>query len=72
MFVFICSKILCNQLLGRAKDAADFIKHGKDRAFIEIELKGPANGRNVVIRRDMKREGATDWRINGILREWCE
>eukprot|EP01112_Ceratiomyxa_fruticulosa_P017466 TRINITY_DN5447_c0_g1_i1.p1 TRINITY_DN5447_c0_g1~~TRINITY_DN5447_c0_g1_i1.p1 ORF type:complete len:1092 (-),score=307.20 TRINITY_DN5447_c0_g1_i1:64-3339(-) len=52
-------------LLGRAKEVSDFIKHGADRGYIEIELKGNGNSPNLVIRRDIKKDGSSDWRLNG-------
>lgn len=49
-------------LLGRAKDAAEYIKHGCKEATIEIELQratsGPSRtGSNPVITRNIKKEG---------------
>jgi len=53
-------------LLGRAKDIKDFVKHGKEKAIIEIELK--TKGREkLVIRRTFGREKNTStWKIDGI------
>ncbi|RMZ90082.1 hypothetical protein DV736_g2677, partial [Chaetothyriales sp. CBS 134916] len=50
------------QYLGRAKDAAEFVKHGCAEATIEIELQrrssGPgATGRNPVLKRIIRRDG---------------
>ncbi|KAK2829839.1 hypothetical protein FQN49_007206, partial [Arthroderma sp. PD_2] len=53
--------------LGRAKDAAEFVKHGANEAIIEIELKAAENmPRNPVICRTIKREGnKSTFTING-------
>ncbi|KAI9873354.1 MAG: Structural maintenance of chromosomes protein 5 [Pleopsidium flavum] len=54
--------------LGRAKDAAEFVKHGSQEATIEIELAAdPERSRkNPVIRRSIKREGnKSHFSING-------
>ena len=57
--------------LGRAKDAAEFVKHGCREATIEIELqrKGKGQGatnRNPVITRTIKRDGGkSKWMLNG-------
>ncbi|CAH1757333.1 4927_t:CDS:10 [Entrophospora sp. SA101] len=51
-------------LLGRAKDISDFIKHGQDRASIEIELK--CKDDNVVVTRLLtKVDNKTLWKLNG-------
>ena len=53
------------QLLGRAKEIKEFVKHGKDKAIVELELKGK-NDRTVVIRREFGRnENKSFWFING-------
>ncbi|RVD86682.1 uncharacterized protein DFL_004945 [Arthrobotrys flagrans] len=52
--------------LGRAKDIAEFVKNGNDKAIIEIELKGsPTDEINPTIRRMIKRDGSTQYWING-------
>ncbi|KAI9595896.1 hypothetical protein BDF19DRAFT_440498 [Syncephalis fuscata] len=53
-------------LLGRGKELADFVKHGHDKAVIEVELyRSPEEG-NVVIRRQIKQSTNTSiWKING-------
>ena len=54
--------------MGRAKDAADFVKHGKREATIEIELAtdGKVYKKNIVIRCTIKREGSkTVFSVNG-------
>ncbi|KAK2747167.1 Structural maintenance of chromosomes protein 5 [Myotisia sp. PD_48] len=55
------------QYLGRAKDPAEFVKHGSDEAVIEIELQARPNMRqNPIIRRIIKREGnKSTFTING-------
>ncbi|EEQ30241.1 Structural maintenance of chromosomes protein 5 [Microsporum canis] len=53
--------------LGRAKDVAEFVKHGADEAIIEIELKAGADmNQNPIICRTIKREGNKSmFTING-------
>ncbi|OAL75519.1 hypothetical protein A7D00_1118 [Trichophyton violaceum] len=53
--------------LGRAKDVAEFVKHGADEATIEIELKARADmDQNPIICRTIKREGnKSTFSING-------
>jgi structural maintenance of chromosomes protein 5 len=55
------------QLLGRAKDASEFVKHGQREATIEIELK--RNGRlsrNPIITRIIKKENnSSTYTLNG-------
>ncbi|KIX99105.1 uncharacterized protein Z520_05566 [Fonsecaea multimorphosa CBS 102226] len=44
--------------LGRAKEPAEFVKHGSSEATIEIELQRPLKlNRNIVIKRVIEREG---------------
>ncbi|PRP87013.1 structural maintenance of chromosome protein [Planoprotostelium fungivorum] len=53
-------------ILGRAKSIGDFVKHGADRGFVEIEIAGERGVGNTVIRRDIcKSFGTSDWKING-------
>ena len=40
-----------NQVLGRASELGSFVKMGKGKGYIEIELKGPKGRPNLVIRR---------------------
>lgn len=42
-------------LLGRGKEVGEYVKHGANRALIEIELFNPS-GRNFVIRREIHRK----------------
>jgi len=52
-------------LLGRAKEIKDFIKHGKMEGFVEIELYDP-RGKNPIIRRHLNiRDNSSTWLING-------
>ncbi|TPX60694.1 hypothetical protein PhCBS80983_g01576 [Powellomyces hirtus] len=53
--------------LGRQKTLQDFIKDGKDKASIEIELKHRGRGGNVIIKRLFKRgeKNSNNWKING-------
>lgn len=57
-------------MLGRAKDASDYIKYGADKASITIELKGAQGSRNVVVRRDIKKDKTSEWRLNGMSYNW--
>lgn len=52
------AEIDSKQVLGRAKDVADFVKHGCRQATIEIELQGRPGKRNPVVTRIIKREGS--------------
>ncbi|KAF3274165.1 Structural maintenance of chromosomes protein 5 [Orbilia oligospora] len=52
--------------LGRAKDIAEFVKNGNDKAIIEIELKGsPTDEVNPTVRRMITRDGSTRYWIDG-------
>jgi len=56
------------QTLGRAKDISDFIKHGTEKAIIEITLCHQKNGKpsNITIQRTLKRNtNSTSWKIDG-------
>ncbi|KAJ1981450.1 Structural maintenance of chromosomes protein 5 [Dimargaris xerosporica] len=53
-------------LLGRAKDISEFVKHGYERASIEIELQGHPSSRNPIIKRSIQRSNnSSSWKING-------
>jgi chromosome segregation ATPase len=59
---------LCGKptLLGRASKADSYIKHGKQDAFVEIELHGKTDDERMIIRRDWKKgTTATVWKLNG-------
>ncbi len=66
---YSCIYLKCNliriQVLGRAKDLTEFVKHGENEASIEIELKqdGPEN--TIIERRFNKREKGSKWKLNG-------
>jgi chromosome segregation ATPase len=51
------------KLLGRSKQAEAFIKHGSDHATIELELK--KGNQNLVIRRELFKDRAHQWKVNG-------
>ncbi|ODH44929.1 hypothetical protein ACO22_00552 [Paracoccidioides brasiliensis] len=53
--------------LGRAKDPAEFVKHGCEEATIEIELaKGPGHRQNPIIRRTIvRRDNKSTFTLNG-------
>ena len=57
------------QLLGRAKDISEFVKHGADKGWIEIVLCNKS-GANVVIKRHINKNNNTSiWKINGKPRD---
>ncbi|KAF9109450.1 Structural maintenance of chromosomes protein 5 [Mortierella sp. AM989] len=52
-------------LLGRAKDISEFVKHGADKGWIEIVLCN-RHGSNVAIKRHINKNNNTSiWKING-------
>ena len=51
-------------MLGRAKDISEFVKHGQDRASIEIELKSKKS-RVVIVRTIKKSNNTSQWKLNG-------
>ena len=50
-------------LLGRAREVGEFVKHGTDQATIELELYNK-NGLNYTIKRTITRDNKSDWQIN--------
>ena len=50
-------------LLGRAKEISEFIKHGAKEAHVEIEL-STGKGNSKVISRRIKADNSSDWKIN--------
>lgn len=53
--------------MGRASDLKSYVKQGTEIAETEIELKGKAGKRNVVIwRRFTRDDDKSEWRINGV------
>ncbi|KNC83005.1 hypothetical protein SARC_04728 [Sphaeroforma arctica JP610] len=50
-------------LLGRGSKVSDYVKHKKDKAIIEIELKG--NKRNTIVQRTIYTDDRSDWKLNG-------
>ncbi|KAI5296150.1 Structural maintenance of chromosomes protein 5 [Ascosphaera acerosa] len=67
---FVCAVCLGlgwgSQVLGRAKDVADFVKHGRSKAAIEIELQGRPGNPNPVIKRVIRKDGSKNaFFING-------
>lgn len=63
---YCCCSQRCHfhQILGRAKDISDFIKHGSESGYVEIELKGQHN-KNTTIRRDLHKDNRSEWKLNG-------
>ncbi|KAF9528049.1 P-loop containing nucleoside triphosphate hydrolase protein [Crepidotus variabilis] len=54
------------QILGRATELNQFVKNGQDSGYIEIELKGPNNQQNLIIRRHLKASSrASTFTLNG-------
>nr|QNH68114.1 structural maintenance of chromosomes protein 5 [Brachionus koreanus] len=50
-------------VLGRASSIADYIKYGKNKAVIEIELKNE-NGPNFCVRRCIYKDNRSEWFLN--------
>ncbi|XJO76391.1 hypothetical protein BDV3_006922 [Batrachochytrium dendrobatidis] len=58
---------LCGRpdVLGRARELQDFVKHGENKAIVEIELK--VTGKKLVITRTFERgSNQSSWKINGL------
>jgi hypothetical protein len=53
------------QVLGRAPDVSSFIMTNQTEAFIELELEGKQEGRNVLIKRSFKKNKGSVWELNG-------
>ena len=54
------------QILGRASELNSFVKLGTDSGYIEIELKGPKEKGNYVIRRNLtSKSKASTFSLNG-------
>lgn len=54
------------QILGRATELSAFVKHGHKEAYIEIELKGRARGKNIIIRRKLfSNKNKSEFTLNG-------
>ena len=52
-------------ILGRARELSDFVKHGKEKASVTITLKGK-KGRDLIVRRDFRRsDNNSKWSLNG-------
>ena len=61
--------LYCNERVLSCKNPLlqlkDFVKHGKERGFVEIELSDP-EGVNPVIRRELNAyDNKSVWRLNG-------
>ncbi|XP_066273781.1 structural maintenance of chromosomes protein 5-like [Branchiostoma lanceolatum] len=52
-------------LLGRAKEIGEYVKHGKETGYTELELHGGEDKDNVVIKRQIHRDNRSDWSLNG-------
>ena len=57
------------QLLGRAEDPRQFVRHGKKEGFTEITLSGGAGERPVKVYHLIRSEGdrVSEWKLNGEL-----
>ncbi|KAK7202744.1 P-loop containing nucleoside triphosphate hydrolase protein [Myxozyma melibiosi] len=53
------------ELLGRAKDIGEFVKQGKKRGTILIEIKGHAGEPNRTIERTIFSDNRSEWNIDG-------
>lgn len=62
------------QLLGRAEDPRQFVRHGKKEGYTEITLSGGAGERPVKVYHLIRSEGerASEWKLNGELCPWPE
>lgn len=61
IFSFISEKV---QILGRAKEIGDFVKNGRDKGYVEIDIMN-RNGKVTTVRRDIKRDNKSDWKLDG-------
>ncbi|KAK9480879.1 P-loop containing nucleoside triphosphate hydrolase protein [Lipomyces japonicus] len=52
-------------LISRDRDIGEYVKMGKTKAFIEIELKGHPNQSNPVIGRTLFKDNRSEWSLNG-------
>ncbi|KAG8875354.1 Structural maintenance of chromosomes protein 5 [Tulasnella sp. 331] len=53
------------KVLGRAEELKDFVKIGNDRGWIELELKGPAGKKNLIIKREINtKTNGSAWHLN--------
>lgn len=57
--------LFLKQVLGRAKDLAQFVKHGTKAATIEIELKSHPE-EPIVITRSFGKDKASKYQLNGV------
>ena len=53
------------QILGRSNMIADYVKKGENEGFTEIYLSKDTNGSRIVVKRVMKKEGTSTWKLNG-------
>ena len=54
------------KLLGRAKQIGEFVKHGFNDGWVELELAvANKNGNNVTIRRMINKQNGSDWLLDG-------
>lgn len=63
MTISLYALIIKPKLLGRARDISDFVKHGQERALIEIELK--SENPIVITRTIEKSNNSSKWKLNG-------
>ena len=56
------------QILGRSNSIADYVKKGESEGFTEIYLSKDTNGSRIVVKRVMKKEGTSTWKLNGTTR----
>lgn len=60
------------QILGRADDLSQFLKYGAKEAYVELELKGSAGERNLVIKRTLgKDSNKSKMEMNGVYLGPC-
>eukprot|EP00842_Homolaphlyctis_polyrhiza_P000601 jgi/Hompol1/1541/HPOL_005624-RA len=53
------------EVLGRARELQEFVKHGEKKAMIETELKAPDGGSIVITRMFERGKNTSSWKLNG-------
>eukprot|EP00058_Branchiostoma_floridae_P024315 XP_002609805.1 hypothetical protein BRAFLDRAFT_219461 [Branchiostoma floridae] len=53
------------KIVDRGKEVSEYVKHGKETGYIELELHGGEDEDNVVIKRQIHRDNRSDWSLNG-------
>ncbi|RKO90906.1 P-loop containing nucleoside triphosphate hydrolase protein, partial [Blyttiomyces helicus] len=53
-------------VIGRQKSLSEFVKDGTEKAYTEIELKGPRGKNTIVKRLFRKSSNSCEWKIDGV------